>query len=102
MTFYSAFIFNRDPILKAETTINFHEQDFEEITPFSSLKIKYKDIYKIKLLKSALLVWINPARGVIVPKSSSCDIKELCSEVKRLHESYARLFKSKSCKQESC
>ncbi len=86
MTFYSAFIFNRDPILKAETTINFHEQDFEEITPFSSLKVKYKGIYKIALLKSALLIWISPARVVIVPKSSSYDIKELCSEVKRLKE----------------
>ena len=86
MTFYSAFIFNRDSILKAETTINFHEQDFEETTSLSSLKIRYKDIYKIALLKSALLIWISPARVVIVPKSSSYDIKELCSEIKRLKE----------------
>lgn len=87
MFFYSSYIYKRDPILNSEETMNFHDQFFEEITPFSTYKIKYKEIYYLKLLKSMMLIHLSPARIIIVPKNTSYNIEELYQEIKKIKES---------------
>ncbi len=86
ITIYSNYVYKRDPILKSQITINFHEQDLQEITPYSTIKIKYKDIYKTKLLKSELILYISPVRGIIIPKNTNYDIKEIYSEIKQIKD----------------
>ncbi|UTC76507.1 YcxB family protein [Treponema sp. OMZ 799] len=83
---YSRYVYNRDPVLKSEITIKFNEYDLEEITKYSSYKLKYRDIYKIKILKTILLIYISPARVFIIPKSQDYDIKEIYPELKKLME----------------
>lgn len=84
--FYCSYIFKRDSILNSEVTINFNNQFLEEITSCSTIKIKYQEIYELKLLKSQLLIYISPSRIIIIPNREDYDIKKLYLELKNISE----------------
>ena len=86
MSLYGSYVYNRDTILKSEITLNFHNQGLEEITSFSTYTIKYNEIYQLKLMKSLLLIYLSPARVILIPKNADYNIKELYSELKKLKE----------------
>lgn len=84
--FNSISIFNREKCYSSDVTINFSENELEEITICSTYKLKYEDILKMKLLRSVLFIYISPVRIIIIPKRDSYDIKEIYSELNKLRK----------------
>ncbi len=84
--FNSISIFNREKCYSSDVTINFSENELEEITVCSTYKLKYEDILKMKLLRSVLFIYISPVRIIIIPKRDSYDIKEIYSELNKLRK----------------
>ena len=66
--FYGSYIYDRDLVMKSEITMNFNEDDFEEIPPYSSYKFKYEDNFRILFLKSLLVIYVGPARMFIISR----------------------------------
>ena len=80
--FNASRVYSKDKFLRLETTFTFTDEYMEETTEATKFVLKYKDIYKLQLLKTILLVYISPIRAFVIPKSEDYDIKELYALIK--------------------
>jgi hypothetical protein len=78
----SSRVYSKDKFLRLETTFTFTDEYMEETTEATKFVLNYKDIYKLQLLKTILLVYISPIRAFVIPKSEDYDIKELYAHIK--------------------
>ncbi len=82
----SSRVYSKDKFLRLETTFTFTDEYMEETTEATKFVLNYKDIYKLQLLKTILLVYISPIRAFVIPKSEDYDIKELYAHIKEKRE----------------
>ena len=61
--------------------VRFHDTFLEEITVNNKLTLQYSDIYKLKLRKTVLLIYISSLRTLTIPASTEYDIKKIYSEL---------------------
>lgn len=80
--FNASRVYSKDKFLRLETTFTFTDEYMEETTEATRFVLNYKDIYKLQLLKTILLVYISPIRAFVIPRSEDYDIKELYAHIK--------------------
>lgn len=83
---YAAIIYKKEKNLHSEVTMIFTDEYLEEKTELTTFKLNYKDLKKIKLLKSLLIIYISPVRAFLIPAGSDYNIKDIYSNLKELKE----------------
>jgi len=77
----TAITFKQEKQYTDNIEVRFYDTFLEEITVNSKLTLQYSDIYKLKLRKTFLLIYITSLRVIIIPASTEYDIKKIYSEL---------------------
>ncbi len=77
----SAVTFKQEKQYTDNIEVRFYDTFLEEISVNSKLTLQYSDIYKLKLRKTVLLIYITSLRAIIIPASTEYDIKKIYSEL---------------------
>ena len=77
----TAITFKQEKQYADNIEVRFHDTFLEEIAVNNKLTLQYSDIYKLKLRKTVLLIYITSLRVIIIPASTEYDIKKIYSEL---------------------
>ncbi|MGI5172214.1 hypothetical protein H0R92_01245 [Treponema sp. OMZ 840] len=77
----AAFIFKQEKQYASDIAVRFYDTFLEEITVNNTLTVQYADIYKLKLRKTVLLIYLSSLRAIVIPASTEYDIKKLYAEL---------------------
>lgn len=75
--FRSSYIYKRDKDLQMENKISFTDDAFTVQDERGARIYYYSDIYKIKRVKTLLIIYVSPLRAILIPASKTYNIAEL-------------------------
>ena len=83
--FRSNAIYKQDKELSLPDELMFTNEYFEEKNERGYKRCYYTDIYKIKITKRLLIIYLTQIKAILIPTSDEYDIKGLYHDIKALH-----------------
>ena len=80
--FRSNSIYKQDKELSLPEELTFTEDYFEEKNERGYKQYYYTDIYKIKITKTLLIIYLAQVKAILIPASDEYDIQKLYLEIK--------------------